>query len=348
MGSISQDSSQQVREEPTVYDSRAFSRLQRFKQGLVLDLFLQRDLFWELVRQLRKERGIAASVQLPPEAAESWMALMPLLPSDAPEYPGYKAAAADKVDFYRFADRWSEDIGSILSAVLPDELRHFLDYRVVEVHHFYNREHLSKFCAACVLYDPPETKLREFARYHDPPAYPANSLPEASSLTTKHVKMRMSAIEERSIGNEELRQQQRFYESLLLKIDERLTPQGIDLRSIIEDIHREHPELKRELSKELDKRFYINVDEHTTERDAVRAYRTIASSWPRLPAGTKPQRNQLIAVQCAIFHDRHNKTDASDKRRHLWTYKRLAEEFSLASAQAAKDHVKLGRKLLKN
>ena len=127
MGSISQDSSQQVREEPTVYDSRAFSRLQRFKQGLVLDLFLQRDLFWELVRQLRKERGIAASVQLPPEAAESWMALMPLLPSDAPEYPGYKAAAADKVDFYRFADRWSEDIGSILSAVLPDELRHFLD-----------------------------------------------------------------------------------------------------------------------------------------------------------------------------------------------------------------------------
>ena len=66
-----------------------------------------------------------------------------------------------------------------------------------------------------------------------------------------------------------------------------------------------------------------------------------------MPAGTKPPRNQLIAVQCAILHDRHNKTDASDKRRRLWTYKRLAEEFSLASAQAAKDHVRLGRKLLK-
>jgi hypothetical protein len=307
MGSISPDSSHQVREEPTVYESRAFSRLQIFKQGLVLDLFLQRGLFWERVRRLRKERGIAASVQLPPEAAESWMEPMRLLPSDAPEYPGFKAAASDKVDFYCFSNRWREDIGSILSAVLPDELRPFLDYRVAEVHYFYNREYLITFCAACVLYDPPETKLREFARYHDPPAYPANSLPEASSLTTKHVEMRMSAIEERSIGNEELRQHERFYESLLLKIDERLTPQGIDLRSIIEDIHREHPELKRELSKKLDKRFYINVDEHTTERDAIRAYRTIASSVPRLPAGTKPPRDQLIAVQCAILHDRHNK-----------------------------------------
>jgi hypothetical protein len=273
---------------------------------------------------------------------------MPLLPASAPENPGYKAAVADQVDFYRFADRWSQDIGNILSAVLPDELRHFLDYRVVEVHYFYNRQRLEKFCAACVLYDPPETKLREFARYHDPPGYPAKSLLEASSLTTKHVEMRMGPIEERSIGNEELRQQQRFYESLLLKIAERLQPHGIDLRSIIEDIHQEHPELQRELSRELDRRFYINIDEHTTERDAVRAYRTIASSLPRPPSGTKPQRNQLIAVQCAILHDRHNKTDASDKRRHLWTYKRLAEEYSLASAQAAKDHVKLGRKLLKN
>jgi hypothetical protein len=86
MGSISQDGSHQVRDEPTVYDSRAFSRLQIFKQGLVLDLFLQRGLFWERVRQLRKERGIAASVQLPPEAAESWMEPMRLFPSDAPEY----------------------------------------------------------------------------------------------------------------------------------------------------------------------------------------------------------------------------------------------------------------------
>src|SRR5215213_2887268 len=104
MGSISQDRGQQVREEPAVYDSRAFSRLQSFKQGLVLDLFLQRGHFWELVRQLRKERGIAASVQLPPVVADSRMEPMELLPAGAPECPGFKAAAADKLDFYRFAD----------------------------------------------------------------------------------------------------------------------------------------------------------------------------------------------------------------------------------------------------
>jgi hypothetical protein len=151
---------------------------------------------------------------------------MHLLPADAPEYPGYNAPNEDKHDFYRFAGRWSEDIGSILSAVLPDELWRLLGYRISEVHSFYNREYLRTFCAACVLYDSPETKLCEFAEYHDPPAYRAHDLPDASSLATKRVEMRMSSIEELPIRSEELRQQQRFYESLLMEIAERLEPQG--------------------------------------------------------------------------------------------------------------------------
>jgi len=273
---------------------------------------------------------------------------MLLLPADAPEYPGYNAPNEEKYPFYRFYSRWSEDIGGILSKVVPEEIRHLLDHRVSQVEYFYNREYLRTFCAACVLYDPPETKLCDFAAYHDPPAYGASQLPDVSSIVTKRVKMRMGSIEERPIRNEELRQQERFYEHLLMEIAERLEPHGIDLRSMIEDIHREHPELQRELSRELDTRFYINVDEHMRERDAVAAYRTIAAALPRPPAGTKPQRNRLIAVQCAVLHDRHNKADVSDRRRRAWAYKRLAETFSLASAQAAKDYVKLGRKLLNN
>ncbi len=348
MASISQGAGQQAREKITVYESRAFTRLRTFKQGLALDLFLRRGAFWGLVQGLREKRGITASVQLPPTAAESWAEPMLLLPADAPEYPGFRASVKDKLPFYEFCSRWSDDIDNILLGVLPDELRRPLDHRIREVSDFYDREYLRTFCAACVLYDPPETRLLEFAEYHNPRAHRAGGLSDTPSLATKRVEMKMSSIEELPIRSEELEKQERFYEALLVEIAGRLEPRGIDLRSMIEDIHREHPELRRELSEELERRFYINVDEHTTERDAVRAYRTIAAAMPRLRAGTKPQRNRLIAVQCAILHDRHNNPDTSDRRRRPWAYDRLAEEFGLASAQAAKDYVKAGRKLLKN
>jgi hypothetical protein len=53
----------------------------------------------------------------------------------------------------------------------------------------------------------------------------------------------------------------------------------------------------------------------------------------------------LIAVQCAVLYDRHNSEDSTDKRRRKWTYRRLAEEFGLASARAARDFVNLGREI---
>ena len=348
MGSIPQATGHQAREEITIYDSRAFRRLRTFKQGLALDLFLRRGAFWELVRRLREERGITANVQLPPTAAESWMEPMLLLPANAPDYPGFRAPVEEKLGFYRFDSQWTDDIDSILSAVLPDDLARVLDHRIRDIASFYDRQYLRTFCAACVLYDPPETSLLEFAEYHAPRAHRAGHSPENPSLATKRVEMKMSPVEELPVRSDELAKLERFYESLLVQIARRLEPHRIDLRSMIEDIHREHPELQRELSEELERRFYIHVDAHMTERDAVRAYRTISATLPRSPADTKPRRNPLIAVQCAVLHDRHNKADASDRRRRLWTYKRLAEQFSLPSAQAAKDYVRLGRDLLKN
>jgi hypothetical protein len=348
MESIPQDTERKAREEVTIYESRAFSRLRAFKQGLVLDLFLRRGLFWELVQGLRDKRGIVASVQLPPVAAEPWMEPMRLLPADAPEYPGYKASSEAKEPFYNFYSRWSEDLGSILSSVLPDELGRRLDYRIREVSTFYDRQYLRTFCAACVLYDPPETQLCEFAEYHDPRAFSVGNLSSIPAPATKRVEMKMGSIEELPIRSDELSRQEHFYESLLNEIATRLESQGVDLRRMIEEIHRERPELLGALSEELGTRFYFNVDEHTTERDAIRAYRTIAASLSRSPANTKPRRDPLVAVQCAILHDRHNDTDPSDRRKRAWTYARLADEFSLRSAQAAKDHVKLGRELQNN
>jgi hypothetical protein len=348
MVSISPDAEHQGPEELTIYNSRAFLRLKNFKQDLVLSLFLRRGHFWEMVWSLREKRSITAKVQLPPLATESWMEPMKLLPADAPEYPGFHAPNDDKGDYYRFVSHWPRDVGTILSAVLPNELWEVLDYRFDDLHYFYNREYLRTFCAACVLYDPPETELLAFAAYHDPPAYPADHSTSASQQMTRQAKMKMNSIEKLPIRREELGQQRAFYESLLLEIANRLEPHGIDLRSMIEDIHRDRPELKDGLSKELETRFYINVGEHTTRDDVVGAYHTIATTLRKPPARTKPRRNRLVAVQCAILHDHHNRADTSDGRRRTWAYKHLAKKFGLFSERSAKAHVELGRELLNN
>jgi hypothetical protein len=117
---------------------------------------------------------------------------------------------------------------------------------------------------------------------------------------------------------------------------------------MIEDIHRDRPELKDGLSKDLQTRFYINVGEHTTRDDVVGAYYTIATTLRKPPARTKPRRNRLVAVQYAILHDHHNRADISDGRRRTWAYKHLARKFGLSSERSAKAHVELGRELLKN
>ena len=70
----------------------------------------------------------------------------------------------------------------------------------------------------------------------------------------------------------------------------------------------------------------------------------IRSIQPRME--TKRSRDRLTAVKCAILHDRHNGRDPDDGRKWTWSYKKLAEEFELSSPRAAKDHVKLGRKIL--
>ena len=222
MASISRGTDQQARDGATIHESRAFARLRTFKQGLVLDLFLRRGAFWESVRGLREERGLTSSVQLPPTAAGRWAEPIPLLPADAPEHPGFRAPPKEKLDFFEFSSRWSDDIDSIMLGVLPDELRHVLDHRTRGVSNFYDGQYLRAFGAACVLYDPPETKLLEFAEYRNPRAHRAGDLSDARSLVTKRVEMKMHPIEELPIRSEELQKLERFYETLLAEIAERL------------------------------------------------------------------------------------------------------------------------------
>jgi hypothetical protein len=110
------------------------------------------------------------------------------------------------------------------------------------------------------------------------------------------------------------------------------------------DLLRGREELR---NRETPFRHYIMVEEYTTEAEVKRAFRLISATLTERPEKGAPRRDPLIAAQCAILFDRHNQPDPSDRRKKSWTYPKLAEEFGLKSAQAAKEHVEIGRELLK-
>jgi hypothetical protein len=79
----------------------------------------------------------------------------------------------------------------------------------------------------------------------------------------------------------------------------------------------------------------------------------ISDTLPERSKKGPPRRDPLVAVQCAVLYDRHNGKDPEVRRRLLWSYERLAEEYGLgagetqkAKKQAAAAYVALGRKLL--
>ena len=267
MGSISRGTDQQARDGATIHESRAFARLRTFKQGLVLDLFLRRGAFWESVRGLREERGLTSSVQLPPNGSRTLGGTDTLLPADAPEHPGFRAPPKEKLDFFEFSSRCVRRYRQHHAGSASRRAETCPRSSYPGSQQFLRRTSTSERSARPAYsttrrrrncWNLLSTATRELDR--------AGDLSDARSLVTKRVEMKMHPIEELPIRSEELQKLERFYETLLAEIAERLEPRGIDLQSTIEDIHREHPQLRRKLQEEVESSFYINVDEYTTER----------------------------------------------------------------------------------
>ena len=202
------------------------------------------------------------------------------------------------------------------------------------------------FLSACVLFDPPEDRLIEFASYGDPEptVFSGGRLPTVRNLeglpemVGPPIKTLADLMDVKDW----------FWHRVLDYIGERyLEPQGVDVDDLLETItwdvpglHEEHVERYRRYSE----RFYIEVGPYTTREDVVEAFRAIRSV--EGAARSKPLRDPLIAVQCAILYDSHNAAIPEDKRRRRWTYKTLAERFGLSGPRAAEAHVNSGRAIL--
>ena len=302
--------------------------MRRLRGDLVLQVHMRRGPLWDAVREVRGRWNITAKVQLPSPV------LGRLVPEDAPE-------ADDHQRYSDYAARWRDEMSAIRAKVDPEIGLPTWDYSDYQL-----QASWSDFLAACVLYDPPDDQLVEFAAYG---GLEPTFLDGGRILRKDTIKQRpkMADPPVRSLwALTELRDW--YWRRILEYVGERyLEPQGVDLEYLLEDPVTHVPGLYEEYREKYErysKRYYIEVDEYTSSEDVRNAFSTIIRSM-QYPERLKPERDRLTAVQCAVLHDRHNQPDPEDKRRRPWSYAKLGERFGM-SARAAKDHVILGRKII--
>ena len=315
--------------EPEVLASDLGRRIEGFKREVVLQMLMQQDLAWDAVSEMRSRWGVSARAELPP-ASSNW-----------PNYPFPEHWPEEYTD--EGGSRWGLDLDALRDRIVPEV------YRWGPVDTSWR-----SFLAACVLFDPPDQELLAFSKFGGPSAVgilPADERFKPGFGVPPHM-MAMPPVATLRDAHKAESIESWYWQRIIDEIGERyLKPQGLDTKEILLEVMRGTPDLlrrKAELrNRETPFRHYITVEEYTTEADVKRAFRLISATLPERSEKGAPQRDRLIAAQCAILYDRHNQRDPSDGRKKSWTYPKLAEEFGLKSGRAAKVYVEIGRELLK-
>ena len=86
-----------------------------FKDGLTVQLYLQRGVFWDAVRELRERRVITAERRLPPSGENIGGLIVPDTSSDD--------------DFFRLYDEWTADLRHIEQRCVPARFQESAEWR---------------------------------------------------------------------------------------------------------------------------------------------------------------------------------------------------------------------------
>lgn len=300
-------------------------KLADLKRGLVLQLFRQRGWFWDAVEAVREKGDIEAKMAMPPIDRYLYIVLGREPPA------GYSGPAVKE----RIRATLQEEIPKLGSLTLPEE---FGEPSLLT-------GEWADFLTACVMFDPPIDRLPEFSEYGGPSRVSFGR--DETESDAQEVSATASVRILRDPGEVEIKR----IVFLMKTIDEldKSFPE-IDVWNRVKDIWKSEG-LSEQLESDLEEctaRFYIDVREDTTAKDVGDAYHFLKElQGEQRDAGGAPSRDQLVAVQCAIFYDQQNLTHEADRRRRLWTYEKLAERFGLKSKRAAKQYVELGRTILK-
>jgi hypothetical protein len=395
MGSVPEKPPETVRQTEHLASSTV-ALVEETKRQLVCELYLRRGTFWELVRTCRMERGVNPVIRIPPPPVTPGLVLWP---EDKPEHSYAAVSSNGAVNVHlsdeqrqrieehnksvaEFDSAWYLDLDNIVKSTVPSELgaSNISDWSLVGFPAGGRSLGLGSvygswllFASASVLYDPPETALIQFAEYATPEPYRV-SFAYRGEDADKSFTVQALPIREQP-DSADLRDMITSQVDLILdEINKHyLQDLGLDIHAMWQDVTSK-PEIIREIYRQeelLRERLYIEVYEHTTDRDVRAARRAIRAMQERdrfsVPAAAdlatrreifqekqirrrprgKSARDPLVAVQCAILYDRYNQKDPADGRRRTWTYERLAEHFELKSTRAATEYVIAGREILK-
>lgn len=268
--------------------SGAAKKIQRLKRELVRDLHGREGPFSEAVRGVRAEWGVAPREMLPSETERETHS--PVEPSLGKF--GYSLENAKTID------RWEDALKPLREAFVPPALRRGPAW--------------NDFFGACVMCDPPETRLLEFAEFgHLYPSvfWPVVDCEDDEIDVEKLHSMVAPPIERVFIESEEDGEPFMRYRIV------------VDEETELEDVRLAFRAIKAAYK-------HSPVGKHSSKG--------------------RPPIDKLVAVQCAILYDEHNEVDPEDARFWRWTYKSLADrfrEYGVKNKRSAEEHVKVGRTL---
>lgn len=298
------------------------------KRELVLQLYLYRGDFWEAVRDVRSRWDIEpATSDLP----QSLMQTLPPpgLPSEPPTPPWGEQFIA----WFDTYEPWIEDLEGVARGAIPSI---YIGDRF--------RPDWGSFISLCVLFqpsvsgDPSEPKLLEFADIGGPketslPLKPGREYPAGPLMAIK------PPI--RAMGDPAKEAEAQYWKAMLRGVWELyIQPSGISFDSMRAGVHKTYPEIEDERSKRLEQnrnagQYFIEVNEHVRETDLKQAWRMIGEQLEGGPKQTKPPRDRLTCVECAVLSRDHDWSDDWLKSRYNW-----------GSKHTAKNYKKDGRRIL--
>ena len=305
--------------------SSAEERITFRKQTLIVDLVRKSGSFWDALSDIRCRWGIRAMVEIPPAG----MPFSPHMPPDAPKYtPQLDGGGCEEWENY--AEKWLQELGKLHDKCIPDDCR--------VGHRFSSQMFWERFLSACVLYDPPDDQLEEYASRHQirlvghrisEGAAPHRSAPYRTIAPPIRWMRDAGAVEEAM-----LEVLNRFVSNIIEQHER--TP-DVPVADLIREMMRS-PEFFAPVREDGEKNPAtpsIQVKPWHTEDDIRNAFRMISSTQKDRPRRGRPKRNNLRAVQCASLVDRYGWTEDQVGDRYGW----------IASGKAGK-YIRDGRKIL--
>jgi hypothetical protein len=300
------------------------------RHQLVTELYLQEGPFWDSVAAIRRRWDVKPQRRVPGRSQWGPPYFLPDCFDPKPQD-----------DFSEEGERWHERLTNWLS-----ELHALYEAAVPQegLLSKYPAVSWEVFLSMCVLFDPPDTQLKEFAdKIHW-------SYSNVAPRGKKRVAGALPIVWLRDADRVETMVAELYQELLEALLEKYVHPQGITSEDAIASIHKERPDLHERYWRGLrDNGLHPYIDVRTDPRKE-----DILSAWTLLrerhAASRAPGRTRdpLIALQCAILYDDYNGPNPEDGREKLYTHKSLTEMFGLPGPRSAKDHIELGRQMRRN